>query len=326
MFGFHKIIIESPRLKYEFGIKRFITLIQGDSATGKTTLIDLLREYNRSGKSGPIKLESDVPCLVFNGSKTDWESFLSDKKGNIIFIDEDFSYVRTKEFAQSIKFTDNYYVIITRDSLPCLPYSIKEIYGIKTSGKYHFPQKIYQEFYPLYENNFMSLKPEISTIITEDSKAGYIFIKNSFTESNCISANGNSNIYKIVKELSKDIPIYILADGAAFGAFIERLAKLMVYNKNISLYLPESFEWLVLKSGLIKKENVKDILDKPENFADTIRYFSWEQFFTDYLEAATESDKRKKYKKDSLSKYYLEQNNKEKILALFPKEFRNVIK
>ena len=37
MKGKHHIIIESARLKYEFDIRRNITIIQGDSATGKTT-------------------------------------------------------------------------------------------------------------------------------------------------------------------------------------------------------------------------------------------------------------------------------------------------
>ncbi len=169
MIGKHNIIVESPRLKYEFSIKRFITLIQGDSATGKTTLVDLLREFNKSGKSSPVKVESDVPCLVFDGSESDWNLFLSNKKGNIIFIDEGVEFIRTKDFAQSIKGTDNYYVLITRESLPCLPYSVNEIYGIRTTGKYHFPEKIYHEFYPIISNSINLFEKASSTIVTEDS-------------------------------------------------------------------------------------------------------------------------------------------------------------
>ena len=326
MIGQHHIIVESPRLKYEFSIKRFITLIQGDSATGKTTLIDLLREYNRSGKSGPVKVESDVPCVAFDGSESDWSVFLSNKNGNIIFIDEGFEFIRTKEFAQSIKYSDNYFVLITRESLPCLPYSINEIYGIRTTGKYHFPQKIFHEFYPIIENSFCALENTSPTIVTEDSKAGFIFIKNAFNNSNCISANGNSNIYRIIKELSRKTPAIIVADGAAFGAFVEKLVEFAKYQKNISIYLPESFEWLVLKSGLIKADNLDSILENPEKYADTVKYFSWEQFFTDFLESETQNSPKKKYNKDSLSNYYLESKNKEKILSVFPLEFVNYLR
>ena len=44
MRGKHHIIVETKRLKYEFDIRRNITVIQGDSATGKTTLTGLLQE------------------------------------------------------------------------------------------------------------------------------------------------------------------------------------------------------------------------------------------------------------------------------------------
>lgn len=45
MKGRHHIVVETRRLKYEFDIKRNITIIQGESASGKTTLVSLLREY-----------------------------------------------------------------------------------------------------------------------------------------------------------------------------------------------------------------------------------------------------------------------------------------
>ena len=37
MKGKHKIVVKNNRLHYEFEIKRNITIIKGDSATGKTT-------------------------------------------------------------------------------------------------------------------------------------------------------------------------------------------------------------------------------------------------------------------------------------------------
>ena len=38
MRGSHKVIIETERMKYEFTIRRNITVILGDSATGKQLL------------------------------------------------------------------------------------------------------------------------------------------------------------------------------------------------------------------------------------------------------------------------------------------------
>lgn len=50
MKGSHRVIIQNNRLHYEFDIKRNITIIQGDSATGKTTLINMLRQAENLGK------------------------------------------------------------------------------------------------------------------------------------------------------------------------------------------------------------------------------------------------------------------------------------
>lgn len=41
----HKIIVSTKRLKYEFELQRNLTIIQGDSATGKTTLVDMIRDF-----------------------------------------------------------------------------------------------------------------------------------------------------------------------------------------------------------------------------------------------------------------------------------------
>ena len=59
----------------------------------------------------------------------------------------DYEDIKTEEFAGEIQKTDNYYVIATRESLPTLPYSVEEIYGIRTSGKYGTLKQSYHEFY-----------------------------------------------------------------------------------------------------------------------------------------------------------------------------------
>lgn len=65
----------------------------------------------------------------------------------------DYEDIKTEEFAGEIQKTDNYYVIVTRESLPTLPYSVEEIYGIRTSGKYGTLKQSYHEFYRIYGTN-----------------------------------------------------------------------------------------------------------------------------------------------------------------------------
>lgn len=49
MYGIHHVIVQNGNLKYEFDIKRNITILKGDSASGKTTLIEMIQEYLING-------------------------------------------------------------------------------------------------------------------------------------------------------------------------------------------------------------------------------------------------------------------------------------
>lgn len=311
MKGKHKIVIKNNRLQYEFVIKRNITIIQGDSATGKTTLINMLRQAENLGESSGIDVISDVPCKILEGSN--WKIILENSAGNIFFTDEESSFVNTEEFASMIRESDNYFVLITRENLYNLPYSVDEIYGLHESGKYHDTRKVYQQMYHIYliEEKF-PIEPE--KIIVEDSNSGYEFFKNISAEKNiaCLSAGGKSNIFSLLKKQSSE-EICVIADGAAIGPEMNRLYKETLKKKNIHLYLPESFEWLILNSGLISDKDIKIMLEEAENYIDSAEYFSWERFFTKLLMTRTE-ETYLKYSKSKLNANYLHEKNKEKIV------------
>lgn len=149
MTGAYHIAVSNRYLKYEFTIKRNITVIKGNSATGKTTLIEMIREYNEEEDSG-IVLNCDKKCVVLSGKN--WESQLKEISDAIIFIDESGRFTKSVDFANAIRGTDNYYVIVSREKLSNLPFSIREIYGIRSSEKYMGIQPEYtlNEFYNIY--------------------------------------------------------------------------------------------------------------------------------------------------------------------------------
>jgi hypothetical protein len=72
----------------------------------------------------------------------------------------------------------------------------------------------------------------------------------------------------------------------------------------VKCYLPESFEWLILKSGQIDGKVVQDILQHPEDFIESREYFSWERFFTVLLIEHT-NHTYLKYTKGHLNDAYL---------------------
>lgn len=109
MTGRYEITIANRYLKYIFTINRNITVVRGNSATGKTTLIEMLREYNEQEDSG-ISLSSEKGCVVLYGK--DWKEKLERISDSIVFIDEVSRFTNSAEFARAIHGTDNYYVIV----------------------------------------------------------------------------------------------------------------------------------------------------------------------------------------------------------------------
>mgnify|MGYP000014198400 FL=1 len=312
MKGSYKIIVQNSNVRYEFEIRRNITIIKGDSATGKTTLVEMIGEFYENGLSSGIELFCKKTCSVLAGRN--WKSALETMHEEIIFIDEGNSFVYTTEFAKAVQKSDNYYVIVTREGLANLPYSVEEIYGIRESGKYAALKLTYNELYHIYGLTDFHEKIKPTKVIVEDSNAGFDFFKglSENKEYNVISANGESYIFgKILQNISEKM-ILVIADGAAFGAEMDRMVKLLKGKKNIILFLPESFEWLILKSDVLDNREVRTILEKPEQYIDSKKFFSWERYFTALLIEKTH-DSYLQYTKKKINRVYLQENEKKKI-------------
>ena len=206
-------------------------------------------------------------------------------------------------------------MIVTRDDLPNLPYSVNEIYGIRKSNKYAGLKQVYNELYQVY-GSFEQVETDgENLLLAEDSNAGYEFFRGVYSQHyTCLSANGKSNIFKILQQHHKE-KVLVVADGAAFGCEMAKIMQLMRLGRRIVLYLPESFEWLVLRSGVIEDSEIKAILEEPCQFIDSKAFFSWERFFTSLL-IQKSKDTYLHYNKKSLNKVYLKEKVKDKIMEL----------
>lgn len=312
MKGKYDIVVQNKRLRYELHIRRNITIIRGDSATGKTTLLNLLEQAADFGESSGVEVICERPCRTLGGK--DWNIVLPNLHEQIIFLDEENKFVKSQEFAEAVKASDNYFVIVTRENLQNIPYSVDEIYGIHTSGKYHDLKRTYNELYRIYSTETFSGKQKPENIVVEDSHSGYEFFQAVCADNGiaCISAGGKSNLKAAVSKLGKE-SVLVIADGAAIGAEMNELYQLMRYKPAVKCYLPESFEWLVLRSGMIDGKAVQDILKHPEDFIESRKYFSWERFFTALLVKYTQ-DSYLRYSKSHLNEAYLQDKIKKAIL------------
>lgn len=332
MKGSYDLLVRNGRVQFKLTIRRNITILRGDSATGKTTFIDMIGDYARNGEESGIELRCARPCVVLDGA--DWKERLGRISGSIVFIDEGNRFTSTVEFARAAAGTDDYFVIASRESLFTLPYSVTEIYGIGNDTRqryqgvwryYSSPRLLYAEsrqgvlggqLQDAREKDGATFVP--SLVVVEDSGAGFEFFSALFGKSGipCVSAHGKANVYRAICQTAASERILAIADGAAFGPELERLATL-VATREVRLFLPESFEWLLLTSGMVRADELPAILANPVDFIESREYFSWERFFTACLVDTTRGTALR-YSKDHINERYLDPNSVDRVARLVP--------
>lgn len=317
MRGTHKVQIQNKRVRYEFELRRNLTVLRGDSATGKTTLVDMVQEHMDNGDASSIQVQCDKPCYVLSGAT--WKGQLSEMRDAIVFIDEGNPFVFSDSFAAAIQQTDNYYVIVSREGLSNLPYSVTEIYGIRTSGKYGGLKQHYHEFYRIYGEALAGGDVRPGAVITEDSHSGFQFFQSVCAKQGivCISSAGKSNLLKAARAQGQEQELLLIADGAAFGSEMDRVMKYLKGHPSVRLYVPESFEWLILSANPLKDSEIPDILENPALWIESKEYFSWERFFTRLLTERTHGTWLQ-YGKGQLNPAYLRESVQAAILEEMP--------
>ena len=101
MKGSYWFKAKSKKVLFEFSIRRNITVIKGDSATGKTTLLRILYEYLRIGRQSGYAVSTNASYYVYIRDEVgrDWKDALYPLKNTVIFIEENNEFVFTKEFS-----------------------------------------------------------------------------------------------------------------------------------------------------------------------------------------------------------------------------------
>lgn len=308
MIGGFQFRLNSNKLQYEFVINRKITKIIGDSATGKSELVatvsmkdDAAMNIHIACKYEPVEISRAFSEILYKKLQklrdvSDTEMMretLEEYDGYVYFCDETFPYLFTDEFAVFCKYTDSFFVICCRAKMSNLPYSHTEIYQMKTSGKYHTLERVYKEYL-----KFPNMD-EIRMALIEDSGSGFDFYSHAVQS---VSAHGKSNLPILLRD-TDDNEKYsvIVADGAAIGP---EIADILAFKKNAVLFLPESFEYLLLASDMFGDMDIDDQLRHTEKYASGLE-FSWEQYYTDLIVSLTHR-KKYQYNKKKLNPCYIE--------------------
>ena len=288
MKGEYLLTISNSILTYKLRLKHGINIIKGDSGTGKTTLYRMAMEVEDKTAGYKSNFADKVVVLI---RRMPWESILQNSHGCFIFADETVPYIYSKAFASLAQNSDNYIILITRRNLDCLVYSAYAIYILEANYKDYKNTLI-----NLYEDNpLTSYKPDI--ILCEDKNSDYEMFCNIFSIP-VESAGDKDGIVPYLKQ-NKDKKVYAIADGEGFGNCVNEIINLRDEGYYFYLYLPKSFEYMVL--NYIKfRRSVEDKLLNTENYCDTTEFKSWERFYTYLLEQVCESHNFK-YSKSKLT-------------------------
>lgn len=292
---------DKSKVLYYLDIKRKITIITGQSATGKTTICDALLSKTKSFKVKRFRQDNKLVDTFIEAinvkSYTDLVK-INVAEHSIIFIDESTLYLNDfSNMIDAIRKSDNYFVLVIRDlkfkKSDNLNYSTNEIYELVRDTETVSDSEIYrlrsiaQRYSQQNLYNYLQL-PTINDntiILVEDAKAGLKFFTKLFNNNLVLSVKGKFNFYEVLrgKQLARDIngkqytitinddnnDYLLIADGAAFGCCMSDLIEFLEYYSNkIKLYLSESFEWLLLQCFKYDKTII-----------------AWLNFTYDYLDA-----------------------------------------
>lgn len=320
--------IDNKVVSYLFEVKRKITIVCGLSASGKTTLFDTIRRKFDSAvilrylpDIGSYK-NCDVSIQSLDASNV--ITSLNLNTNTIFILDEDVYYaIDAVLIAELLRKTNNYVIIISRESSMSIgnrvPMAVNEIYEIKhttINNPKIMLYSLYKRFMYTQSNVYkygsfdLNKLDSSCVVITEDSKSGFNFFSRVFTNNRVYTAKGKDKFCSILSgkgyaydaddnpiAINNTMTVVLVIDGSAFGQCINNLMCILKeYRYKFYLFIPESFEFLLL-SSLAKFDNKlskfidnvyeyldctkTDIINKPE---DRQNWFgTWERYYYERL-------------------------------------------
>lgn len=286
------ISVKSKVFNFSGSISRRITVIRGDSATGKTSLVNVIKSH-----SPAVQIESSMPLIV--AANDTWKQILVASDNAVIFFD-DLSCTESKEFAEVCSeylVKNNLYIVIigrqpfdnfillaeedrNLHSYTKVALSVSEIYDFKTNGVDHWlePAKI-----PVIDDC-----SDVDCVLVEDRGKGGDFFENYF-QNVVKSSQGKSQIMEdVLKLVNNHSKILVMIDLAAYGFHWEKFYKNVLFKYSNVFILPkrECFEQMLiysnmLNNNLIVKEETGNLL----KYANTFN--SWENYFETLIDRAT---------------------------------------
>lgn len=279
----HRLEIKSPIYNCSIPLERRITIIRGDSGTGKSIIVEML-----TANLAAIEVNSTLDYVVVN--RTTIFTIMNTEYSHLIIMD-DLEVVASNEFSLLVSQTEargNYYLIISRED-PSVQLDLNA-FSISMNSIYNFKKHV-NNIDHLIINKYTSVSVvDPDCVLIEDSAAGFTFFKEFFL----CHVEKTSDKGSIINLLSELVSlgfrrILIIMDSAAFGCHVSALDAIIDLlskdNENLQIgYFAdyESFEYFLLSTNFFKHDSI--VLTEMNDLTKYAnKYISWENYFEDLL-------------------------------------------
>lgn len=278
--------VSTNRYVYEFDLERRVTVIRGDSGTGKTLLANLLVAEPETG----VHVECERSFVLMNNNiRVNYSTWFKDYDNVVFILDEDSRWLRDRRFYDAALDSGAWLLVMDRSTLlTTYECSVESVMRLKVSGKYRTLEKLYTHKSTTF--------PKDWPVFTEDIGSGYSFMQKVRDK---VAPLGGKDLLDNLTPNELYGKIYFM-DGAAYGH------KLHAYYNDwlkgrIEFILPESFEWVLLHSPQFSQyTEVRNMLADPVAYgANKTEYKTWENFFTWFIHDFTTRMWIKGYSKTS---------------------------
>lgn len=304
-----KVNLTSPNFDCMLELEHKLTIIRGDSGEGKTTMVRKFEDYQSPNiqkfvdddrvvlEMTPASFKAIVrKAEIFykqNGlelpqrdssenSKKRSEMLLDYWEKHDVMYEHVVIFVDDRDFATSLDFAclfnsdkTNYYVIITREKLASLGYSVDASYYFIKNGKSHYIVK--EADYVEFESSNNGLK------IVEGAGSDFGFFNNLYKSNNVISLAGRDNFEFCVRNFN-NTTLNLFVDKCVFG---DNYLDVINYcrDNNIKIQFAkgyESFEQFLLETNFFRYKNLQDYVKE-----HLLEFKSEEVLYTALVNAAT---------------------------------------
>jgi hypothetical protein len=187
------IHISTRKCEYNIDLTQRITIVFGESSTGKSALFRLVQTFF----DVPNVLKCSYNCfpLVYNPHSLDILRDTLAIKEQVVFIDEDDSALRDCKILELLANSQSYLVIITR-CVKGLVFGWNNIFKMSSIKGYHYLE-------PYFNFNVSSYRIP-SVVIVEGPNIAYEFFKALFSLKgiNVIRSNGKADLPHLIKHYS----------------------------------------------------------------------------------------------------------------------------